>query len=106
LVGLVEQKEKKLEVIYSKPKWRRIMYDATNTECGRLLMGYVLIKKEEARLVEHEDIYPVCEKQKVHMLTIGLRNVIADTGSFKPSLLDIDYNINKFRDHEEKVFRF
>lgn len=62
LVGLEKMKEKQLELIYAKPRWRRIMYDATNTECGRLLVGYVLIKKEDARLVEHEDIYPVCEK--------------------------------------------
>lgn len=104
LVGLEDQKDKQLEVIYSKPRWRRIMYDATNTECGRLLLGYVLIKKEEARLVEHEDIYPSCQKQKIHMLTIGLRNIISDTGSFKPFMLDVDFNISKFRENEEKAY--
>lgn len=38
------------------------------------------------------------------MLTIGLRNIISDTGSFKPFMLDVDFNISKFRENEEKAY--
>lgn len=34
------------------------------------------------------------------MLTIGLRNIIKDVGLFKPSAVDVDYNIDKFRPHQ------
>ena len=70
--------------MFQKPRWRNIMYDATNTCCGQVLVGYALIKVNDALLVEQEDIYPACTERKLHMLNIGLRDIIKEIGGIKP----------------------
>lgn len=47
-----------VEVLFRKPKWYNIIYDANDTQAGKLLLSYTLIKKEEANLVPMEDMYP------------------------------------------------
>ena len=35
-------------MIYKKPKWWNVIYDGVDDVQGKLLLGYVLIKKEDA----------------------------------------------------------
>ncbi len=56
-----------------------------------------MIKRGEALLVEQEDIYPACTQQKLHMLNIGLRDIVKEISGIKPVSLDLDFSISKFR---------
>ena len=64
-----------VEMIYKKPKWWNVLYDGVDDVQGKLLMGYVLIKKEDAYKVPYEPLYPSCTPQKIHIVVVGLRDV-------------------------------
>jgi hypothetical protein len=64
-----------VEMIYKKPKWWNVVYDGVDEVQGKLLFGYVLIKKEDAYKVPMEPLYPECTPQKVHIFVVGLRDV-------------------------------
>lgn len=64
-----------VEMIYGKPKWWNVVYDGVDEVQGKLLFGYVLIKKEDAQKVPFEPLYPECSKQKLHIFVVGLRDI-------------------------------
>lgn len=64
-----------VEMIYRKPKWWNVIYDGVDEVQGKLLFGYVLIKKEDAYKVPFEPLYPECSPQKLHIFVVGLRDI-------------------------------
>lgn len=62
-------------MIYKKPKWWNVLYDGIDEVQGKLLLGYVLIKKDDAFKVPYEPLYPTCVPQKINIFVVGLRDV-------------------------------
>ena len=45
-------KDENVEIIYQRPKWSNIIYDATDDVTGKLLYGFSLIKSEDKNKVK------------------------------------------------------
>ena len=67
---------KRVKLIYNKPRWRNIVYEATNQVCGKVLVGYCLIQKDLVSFIpNNEDITPQTDPKDMQMYCIGLRGI-------------------------------
>ena len=41
-----DEREQLIELLFQKPKWWNVKYDATGETMGRILMGYALIRQD------------------------------------------------------------
>ena len=70
-----------VEMIYRKPRWWNGRYDGVDEVQGKIMFGYVLIKKQDAYKVPFEELRPEATPQKIHIFVIGLRDVEENHGS-------------------------
>ena len=62
--------------MFKRPKWWNVKYDATGETTGKILMGYALIKKEEAAKVDDEAISELSTMEReINMYCIGVRDI-------------------------------
>lgn len=65
-----------MEIMFKRPKWWNVKYDATGETAGKVLMGYALIKKEESAKVADEDISELSTMEReIYMYCIGVRDI-------------------------------
>jgi hypothetical protein len=83
----------KVRIIYHKPRWYDIMYDATDEHCGKILAGYALIPADQAKKIPLEDITPATTPYKLEMFCVGIRDLNTNLGFSKPYYLSMQFDV-------------
>jgi len=84
-----------LDLLFQRPKWWNVKYDATGETTGKVLMGYALIRKEEAAKVMDEDISELSTMQReINMYCIGVRDIELPIVTEKYASLEIKIGNN------------
>ena len=91
-----------VDFVYNKPKWYNVIYEPTEQLQGKILVSCAIFPKlmkdgTDSRLKipkVDSDIKPSCDRRKLHMYCIGLRDIIEDCGDFKPKNLYVKFTIS------------
>lgn len=84
-----------MDLLFQRPKWWNVKYDATGETTGKVLMGYALIRKEEAAKVMDEDISELSTMQReINMYCIGVRDIELPIVTEKYASLEIKIGNN------------
>jgi len=83
-------------MIYQRPVWKNIIYDATEQYQGRILVSYALIPEADKHKVPFkQNIQPESSLHKIHLFLIGVRDINMDElGFLKPLHVSATFDVS------------
>jgi hypothetical protein len=91
-----EDKKDYLVYTHTKEKWRELIFDATNSKDGALLIGYTLMPIEMKKNfpVSSIDIKPKCTEGILTVPIIGIRELIPSINLLAVKKLTIEFDVS------------
>jgi len=96
------------DIIYQRPRWKNIIYDALEQYQGKILVSYTLVPLKDAGKVHWNDkIQPDAALHNVHLFLIGIRDINMDElGFFKPLHVSVNFDVSGDSEEAEKGEKF
>jgi len=88
--------KQRYSMIYQRPVWKSIIYDATEQYQGKILVSYALIPAEHKHMVPFkQNIQPESSIHKIHLFLIGVRDINMDElGFLKPLHVSATFDVS------------
>jgi hypothetical protein len=89
-----------VEILYRKPKWYNIIYDATDERCGQIMVAYSLIERQHVPTIDRHlsevnnfSIRPRGKPFSLHIFCIGLRDILEEHPSRPAKRMNVSFRI-------------